>query len=131
MLRSFLKNRVVIAVILCLQVIPLLLFPASAYSLSTQEWWLPVLLVVLVAISLVQLIVRRTQAAWPWHLLNFAQGLNIISRLMMVLPHTMMYGPGGARFNAGYVVLSVLAMLLSVFEIWYCDLPDVHNRLLA
>ncbi len=131
MLRSFLSRRVVIAVILCLQVVPLLLFPASAFSLETQEWWLPILLVVLVAVSLFQLIGRRVQAAWPWHLLNFAQGLNIISRLMMVLPHTVVYGEGGARFNAGYVSLSIVAMLLSVFEIWYCDRPDVHNRLLA
>ena len=131
MLRSFLRNRAVIAVILCLQVIPLLLFPASAYSLSTQEWWLPVLLVVMVAISLVQLVGRRSQATWPWHLLNFAQGLNIISRLMMVLPHAMIYEAGTPRFTASYFTLSIVAMLLSAFEIWYCDLPDVHNRLLA
>jgi hypothetical protein len=131
MLRSFLNNRAVIAVIIGLQIVPLLLFPPSAYSLSTQEWWLPVLLSFFVVIALVQLLVRRSQAAWPWYLLNFSQGLNIISRLMMVLPHVTIYAAGVPRFNTSYVILAVVAMLLSVFEIWYCDKPEIHNRLLA
>jgi hypothetical protein len=46
----FARRRVIIA-LLVLQVIPLVLFPPESFSASTQEWWLPVLLVVLVFVA--------------------------------------------------------------------------------
>ena len=36
------------------------IFPLSSYSVKSQEWWLPVLLTVLVLISLVQLLIRKS-----------------------------------------------------------------------
>ena len=93
MLRKILSTRIVIYVILVLQLVPLLMFPRPRTHLNSQEWWLPVLLSFLVVIALVQLLIRRSQASWPWYLLSFAQGFNIISRLMMLLPH--------ATVNAG------------------------------
>jgi hypothetical protein len=131
MLRKFLSARWLVPVILCLQVVPLLLFPSSSYALTSQEWWLPALLTALVAVALVQVLIRRSLAASPWYILSFAQGINIISRLMMLMPHANLYVGGVQRFNTSYVVFSVLAMLLSAFEIWYCDLPEVRNRLLT
>ncbi|MGA2478502.1 MAG: hypothetical protein ABSG63_07095, partial [Spirochaetia bacterium] len=80
-MRKVLSLRGLIPVIMCFQVVPLLAFPPSSYSVKSQEWWLPVLLTFLVVIAIVQILVRRTQAAWPWYLLSFAQGVNIISRL--------------------------------------------------
>ena len=131
MLRKLLSNRVAINIILCLQLVPLLIFPASSYSPSTQEWWLPIVLSFLVIVALVQLIFRKSQAAWPWYLLAFSQGFNIISRLMMLLPHTTQNAAGVQVFNADYFVIAVVAMIVSAFEIWYCELPEVRNRLLA
>jgi heme/copper-type cytochrome/quinol oxidase subunit 4 len=106
-------------------------FPLSSYSVKSQEWWLPVLLTVLVFISLVQLLIRKTQAMWPWYLVSFAQGVNIISRLMMLLPHATKNNEGVQVFNGVYVVVAVAAMLLSAFEIWYNDLPEVRRNLLS
>jgi hypothetical protein len=131
MLRKFLSRRRIVPIVLCLQVVPLLLFPPASYTLASQEWWLPALLTALIAVALVQIIFRRSPAASPWYILSFAQGINIISRLMMLMPHANLYVGGVQRFNASYVVLSVLAMLFSAFEIWYCDLPEVRIRLLA
>jgi hypothetical protein len=131
MLRKFLSGRRLVPIVLCLQVVPLLLFPSSSYALTSQEWWLPALLAALIAVALVQILIRRSPAASPWYILSFAQGINIISRLMMLMPHANLYVGGVQRFNTSYVVFSVLAMLLSAFEIWYCDLPEVRNRLLA
>jgi len=131
MLRKLLSNRIVIYVILVLQLIPLLLFPASSYSPTTQEWWLPILLSFLVVLAIVQLVFRKSQAAWPWYLLSFSQGFNIISRLMMILPHATQNAEGVQVFNDSYVILSAIAMIISAFEIWYCELPEVRNRLLA
>ncbi len=86
-----------------------------------------VMLTAMVIVALVQVLGRRSRAGWPWAILPFAQGFNIISRLMMLLPRATT-GGAGSRFDALYVVLAVAAMLLSAFEIWYGDLPEVRRR---
>jgi len=128
-MRKVLSLRGVIPVIMCFQIVPLLAFPPSSYSVRTQEWWLPVLLTFLVVISIVQILIRKSQASWPWYLISFAQGVNIISRLMMLLPHTTVNNAGTQEFNAAYFVVAVAAMLLSAFEIWYNELPEVRRSL--
>jgi hypothetical protein len=81
-------------------------------------------------ISLVQILIRRTIVAWPWYLLSFAQGFNIISRIMMLFAHATITQEGGALYaNVPYLAIAFIAMLLSAFEIWYCELPEVHQRL--
>jgi hypothetical protein len=120
-----------IPVVMCLQVLPLLVFPPSSYSVKSQEWWLPVLLTFLVVIALVQLLIRKTQALWPWYLVSFAQGVNIISRIMMLLPHTTVNREGNQQFNSEYFIIAVVAMLISAFEIWYNELPEVRRKLLS
>jgi hypothetical protein len=131
MLRKILSARGVIPVVMCLQIVPLLAFPLSSYTVKSMEWWLPVLLTMLVLISLVQLLIRKTQALWPWYLVQFSQGINIISRLMMLLPHATRNNEGVQDFNGVYVIVAVVAMLLSAFEIWYSDLPEVRRNLLS
>ncbi len=131
MLRKLLSNRVVAYVVLWFQLVPLLILPASSYSPRTQEWWLPIFLSFLVVIALVQLIFRKSAASWPWYLLSFSQGFNIISRLMMLLPHATENAGGVQRFDAEYVIIAAVAMVLSAVELWYCELPEVRNRLLA
>lgn len=131
MLRKFLSKRPLVPIVLCFQVVPLLMFPSSSYAPTSQEWWLPAVLTALVIVGLVQTLIRRVPTAAPWYIMSFAQGINIISRLMMLLPHAYIFVAGVQRFNTPYVVLSVAAMLVSAFEIWYCDLPEVRNRLLA
>jgi hypothetical protein len=116
---------------LVLQIAPLIVFPLSTFTFKSQEWWLPLLLTILVIIAVVQILVRRVQAPWPWHLLSFAQGFNIISRLMMLLPHASEFAGGVQRFNTDYVVITVASMLFSALEIWYVDVPEVRRSVLA
>jgi hypothetical protein len=130
-MRKLLSLRGMIPIVLCFQVVPLLIFPPSAYSVQSQEWWLPVLLTFLVVIALVQILIRRTQASWPWYLVNFAQGVNIISRIMMLLSHTTVNNGGNQVFNAPYFLVAVVSMLLSALEIWYNELPEVRRKLLT
>jgi len=131
MLRRLVTRPRVIPVLMCLQIVPLLLFPASAFSAKTQEWWLPSLLALLTILSLVQLWVRRSVAPWPWYILSFCQGLNIISRLMMLMPHATIMVDGAQRFHAAYVGLSVLAMILSAGALWHGELPEVRGSIHA
>jgi hypothetical protein len=129
MLRKTITGPVFVPVLLCLQLIPLVLFSKSSYSLETQEWWLPALLSLLTIIALVQILLRRTIAVWPWYLLSFAQGFNIISRMMMLLPHAAKGAEGSIVFNTDYVLIAVAMMLLSGFAIWYMELPELRQRL--
>lgn len=119
-----------IIAILILQIIPLLLFPAKSFAPTTQEWWLPVLLVLMVLVADFQLIVRRSSAAGPWYLMSFAQGFNIISRLMMLWPNLTTATGGGASLNWPYVILTFVAMILSALLLWYVEKPDVRIGLL-
>jgi hypothetical protein len=131
MLRKLLSARGAILVIMCFQVVPLLMFPLSTYSVKNQDWWLPALLTFLVIIALVQIFIRRAITAWPWYLVSFAQGINIISRIMMLMPHATVNKGGAQELNGTYLIVAVVAMLLSAFEIWYNELPEVRRKILA
>ncbi len=112
---------------LLLQPIPLLLFPPQSFSASSQEWWLPVVLAVMALIACAELVVRRTHALWPWHLMIFAQGFNIISRIMMVWSHATRIVGGATVLNYPYLGLTLIAMAASAFLLWYLELPGVRR----
>ena len=120
----------VIATFLILQVIPLLLYPPTSFNPASQEWWLPVVLAVLALVGAIQ-ILRRSLAAWPWYLISFSQGFNIISRLMLVLSRVTVNVDGSQVFNTPYVLMTVVAMGFSAFLIWYTDLPEVRMVILG
>jgi hypothetical protein len=126
MLRQSLTRPKTIALILFLQLIPLVLFPPSSFGPDTQEWWLPVLLAVLVLLAVYQLVFRHSFAQWPWYLVSFAQGFNIISRLMMIMPHATIIQNGVQVYDTLYLLLSVISMIISAFLLWYTELPEVR-----
>jgi hypothetical protein len=125
-----LTSRGMIILVLVLQWIPLLMFPAQSYSPTSQEWWLPALLAVMVLIADVELIVRHGSAVWPWLLISFAQGFNIISRLMMLWPHSTQSVGGDNIPNWPYILITFLSMALSALVIWYTEKPQVRTGLL-
>lgn len=125
-MRRALANRNVVIALLILQIIPLLLFPPESFLASTQEWWLPVLLVLMVFVADFALLVRHSTAIWPWNLISFAQGFNIISRLMMLFPHATKTVGNATVLNAPYVALTLLAIALSAFLLWYIEWPEVR-----
>ena len=131
MLRTVLSKPLAVRILMVFQVIPLLAFPLSSYSLTSQEWWLPAFLCVLAGISVLRIFLGKGRAAWAWYMISFAQGFNIISRLLMLMPHATYNDQGVQRFNTAYVLISVAAMIVSAFEIWYHELPEVRARLSA
>jgi hypothetical protein len=131
MSRESLVTRPVITTILIAQFIPLLLFPPESFAATSQEWWLPVLLAVMILVADIELIVRRTTNVLPWNLLLFAQGFNIISRLMMLWGHATKTAGGVTVLNLPYIALTLVAMAMSAWLLWYLELPEVRQRLLA
>jgi hypothetical protein len=126
MQRRALASRGMIILVLILQFVPLVLFPPESFAPTTQEWWLPVLLAVMVLWADIELIVWRSDQTWPWYLMSFAQGFNIISRIMMLWPHVTRVVGQATVLNVPYVILTFVAMALSAFLLWYTELPDVR-----
>jgi len=131
MQRGTITSRKAITAILILQVIPLMLFPSESFSPNTQEWWLPVLLAILIVLADFELIARRSSQLWPWYLMAFSRGFNIISRLMMLWPHATRTVNGATVANLPYILLTVVAMGLSALLLWYMELPEVRLGLLG
>ncbi len=131
MLRQMSTNRGLINLILAVQFIPLLLFPLDSFSPQTQEWWLPALLALLALIASLQLIVRHNTAVWPWNLMAFSQGFNIISRLMLLWSHATVNVAGTAVLNLTYILLTLLALALSFFLLLFIERPDVRMTVAA
>jgi len=125
-MRQTLAQPKIITVILILQFVPFALFPPKSYLATSQEWWLPILLAIMAMIGVYQLLVRKNPLPWPWYLLSFSQGFNIISRMMMVLPHAIMNVDGAQYFDWVYVSLTIVSMLCSVFFLWFAELPEVR-----
>ena len=126
MQRRALASRGMIILVLILQFVPLVLFPPESFAPTTQEWWLPVLLAMMVLWADFELMVRRSDKAWPWNLMSFAQGVSIISRIMMLWPHATKVVGQATVLNTPYVILTFVAMALSAFLLWYTELPDVR-----
>ena len=123
--RPIAARRFIVAM-LTTQVIPLLLFPPESYSANSQEWWLPALLVVMIVAAVTELLIRGGRSVWPWHLMIFAQGFNIISRIMMMWAHATVTSGGATILNVPYLALTLVAMTWSAFLLWYWELPDVR-----
>jgi len=130
MARRPLYTRLAISIILILQIIPLLLFPPSLYSGSSQMWWLPALLVFMVVVADVQLFVRPSTSPAPWYLLSFAQGVNIISRLMMLWANSSRTQGETVLLDWGYILLNVVAVAVSIWLLLYMEKPQVREGLL-
>jgi len=125
MKKAILKRSLIIPFFI-LQLIPIVLFPPASYALTTQEWWLPLLLAVLSIFATIELVVRHNPEAWPWYLLSFGQGFNIISRLLMLMPHTVLNTDNGQIFNTTYVIITVFCISVSWFFLWYLEQPELR-----
>ncbi len=130
MRRSFLTQPVIIIAILLLQIIPILLFPTYVFTPTSQVWWLPAILVICVLVADFQLIVRRSHSVNPWLLIGFAQGFNIISRLMMVWPNATVTTEAGTGVNWIYLILTVVSIAVSWWLLIYTEKPEIREGLL-
>ncbi len=131
MLRKTLSQPNVVIPLLFIQFFPILLLPPESYSPTTQEWWLPLLLAILALVSVIQLVFRRADQTWPWYLISFAHGFNIISRLMLLMPRASIIVDGAVRVNTVYVSLTLISILISALYLLYTDLPEVRMSLLT
>jgi hypothetical protein len=121
---QFFSNPKFLYTLLVLQIIPLLLNTPSVFVSTSQEWWLPALLVLMALVGTIQ-IFRRKVAPWSLSLISFSHGFNIISRLMILLPKST----SGTSFDGLYFSLTLVAMLFSAFMLWLLEIPQARQVL--
>lgn len=131
MLRKSLSQPIAVTILLILQIIPLMMFPIDIFQPTSQQWWLPVLLTILAILAAIKITVQRTTELWPWYLISFSHGFNIISRLMMLMPHATKNVEGAQVIDLPYIITSVVAIILSAAYITYAELPEVRLSMLS
>jgi len=133
MLKTITSPKVITA-FLILQLVPLVLFPLESFvgnaQGASQEWWLPFILGLLTLWAIIEVIFRHSTATWPWNLFAFAQGFNIISRLMMILPHAILNNNGVQTVDIPYLSLTTASLILSALFLWYTELPETRLGLI-
>jgi len=131
MLRKNISQPAAVAILLFVQIIPLMIFPLDIFNSGSQQWWLPLLLTTLAIFATVKIVFQRTTELWPWYLVSFSQGFNIISRLMMLMPHATRNAGGVQVADAAYLITNVLAIVISFGYIMFAELPEVRLSLLT
>lgn len=111
---------------LILQFVPLVLYPPDLLARFSEGTWLGLSVAVMALIAVIGLVSGRVQSLWPWYLLSFCHGFNIIGRLMLVWPAATSDSSGA---NTLYLIVTIVAILLSLAFLWYNELPDVRTRL--
>lgn len=124
--RQTIANRGIIIVVLFLQVIPLMLFPAESFTAKSQEWWLPAMLSIMALVATIQLIASGSDRTWPWDLIAFSHGFNVISRLMMIWPKATVTANGVTTINWIYILMTIVSITCSWLLLWYTEQPNVR-----
>lgn len=131
MLRKNISQPTTVAILLFVQVIPLMIFPLEIFNSGGQQWWLPLLLAALAVFGAIKIVFQRTTELWPWYLVSFSQGFNIISRLMMLMPHATKNVGGAQVADTAYLITNVVAIIISFGYIIFAELPEVRLSLLV
>ena len=113
------------AALFFLQLIPLLLFPPSILV----NGLLAVGVVAVAILALGVMLLRRR--AWALTMSIFVQGLNIVVRLMMLFPHTLLSASAGKGVDVAFVVSSVLSIAISGWFLLRLDRPDIRMAITA
>ena len=110
------------AVLLVLQVIAVVLYPLSYFRLAPQAAVLPPAFLLFLVLAIVGLNTHTLSQAGTRSLMIFVQGLNVVVRLMTLLPN--LRTPSG-EWAWGLLIAQLLAMGLS----WYTMIALEHRQL--
>jgi hypothetical protein len=103
------------------------LLAVLAYPPQMLDGGLPVILFVALAFALIAFMLWRGSSR-ALTLMIFIQGMNVIVRIMMFFPHST---PRGGQFNFPYMILSALALALSLYLVLRLDKADIRSQLVS
>lgn len=107
-----------------LQFVPLILMPPSLIESDSQVLTIPIFLIVLALIATIALAMGN-RTAWPRAMLIFAQGLNVVTRLMILLSHA---APSKGTVDGLFIILSLVAIGTSGFILYMFDQFQLNLR---
>jgi hypothetical protein len=106
-------------------VLPLL--AVLAYPPTMLAGGLPVVLIVALIFILISALLWRGSSR-ALTLTIFIQGMNIIVRIMMFFPQSI---PRAGQYNFPYMILSILALALSLYLVFRLDRADIRSQLVT
>jgi len=110
-----------LVLIALLQVVPIALLPPGSY----RGLGIPVIAVGIVLFGILGASLLRGRR-WARSAAIFAQGMNIIVRLLMSLSNAMVDVQGAARPNVPFLVTAVVSMALSGLVLYAIDQPEIE-----
>jgi len=117
-------SRKMSIVLVVLQFIPLILIPPGLIESDSQVLTIPIFLIVLALIATIALAMGN-RTGWPRAMLIFAQGINVVTRLMILLSHA---APARGVVDWPFVVASLLAIGMSGFILYMFDQFQLNLR---
>ncbi len=120
-------SRGFIALVLILQFVPLVMAPPALLQAFSTQTWFGFGLAAMALVAVLVILGLRTREVWPWYLLAFCHGFNVISRILMLWQNTIL--EKGKGIDVAYLLIIVAAIVLSTLFLWYNELPDVRTRL--
>jgi hypothetical protein len=119
-------NKSKLLLIYIFQIIPLLIYPPE-----TLKSGLIVVGIMVVIFALLGYGLWRGRN-WALSLSLTLQGFNVIIRLMMLFPNSLVSSAdGGFAFNSLYIVLSAVSIALSLYFLLRLDRPDVRATIVS
>lgn len=119
-------NKSSLLTIYILQIIPLLIYPPE--TLKSGGIIIGIMVVVFALLGYGLWRGRN----WALSLSLTMQGFNVVARLLMLFPNSLIGGAGGTfEFNFLYIVLSVVSIGLSLFFLLRLDRPDVRATIVG
>ena len=115
-------NKRFLLPIIFLQFIPIVLFP-----LETLQGGIAVIGVVILLFAVLGYGLWRGRI-WGLYMSIFIQGLNIIIRIMMFFPHAV---SKQGVWDITYLVINIVAMVLSGWFLLRLERPDVRSIIVA
>ncbi len=110
--------------LMVVQFIPLILIPPSIIQTDSQILTIPIFLILLALIATLALALGN-RTAWPRAMLVFAQGLNVVTRLMILLSTAM---PDKTTVDAPFIAASLVAIAISVVVLYMFDQFQINLR---
>jgi hypothetical protein len=105
--------------LILLQIIPIIIFPLKTIASGISIFGFVALVFVLLGYGLWQ------GRSWALSMSIFIQGFNIITRLMMVLPHALRVD--GSGWDLPYLLMAVISMAISGWFMLRLDKPDIRS----
>lgn len=118
-------SRTTSVILLVVQFIPLILFPPAVIMRNSKVLTIPIFLILL-DIAATAALVAGNRSGWPRAMLVFAQGLNVTSRLMMLVAQSMT--SKSTPPDVAFILTDSVSVVISIVALYMFDQYQLNIR---